>query len=415
MRVNNFLGGISLIFFSISLAACTEVSSPNQASSELTPSIYINSYQDVNQVECLSGSTVPTSSPEEDSIFPKVDQTDHKRGSLNPIVTIIEYSDFQCPGCVALSQELRKLDDKYPTELQVVFRQLPLYDIHDKAFIAAQATELAGDENKFWDLHDLLYDNFGTWVSMSPENYSIWLVDQVASIGLDPSFFKINLGNKLIIERVQSKLEEGLSIGLRSTPFLLINGEIYYGPTDYKNLAQIIELVKLGKRQFTNCPEMLIDPLKQYIATLQTEKGDIIVQLFADKAPFTVNSFVFLSRNGWYDDNTFFKVINGFAFTGDPSGTGLGGPGFFYGNELDNSINFDQPGVVAMMNSGLENNGSQFFITTTSQPELNGSYTIFGQVISGLDVLFELTPRDPETDKDPLPGDLLIKVTISEN
>jgi len=415
MFSNKFFSKFSLMLLIILLTACAEVPRATPALIDVTPMKYINLLPEGNLAGCLSITSDPILGPEEKSLFPKVNQNDHVRGAQNADVTIIEYGDFQCPGCAVLATELAKLDKIFTSELQVVFRQLPLYDIHDKALMAAQATEIAGDEGKFWELHDLLYENFGSWVSLGPEDFTNWLVDQVESIGMDPTAFQKKINSPEMIDRVKSDLELALSIGLRSTPFLLINGQIYNGPTDYKSLAQIIGLIELGKRQFTSCPEMVIDPLKQYIATLQSEKGDIVVQLFADKAPFTVNIFVFLAQSGWYDNITFHKVVQGLVYTGDPSGTGMGGPGFIYDNELDGSLNFDQPGVVAMMNSGLDTNGSQFFITTSSQKELIGRYTIFGQVISGMDVLSKLTPINPETDANPLAGDSLIKVTVIEN
>ena len=364
---------------------------------------------------CQSISADPTSGPDDVSLFPKVEQNDHVRGMVTADVTIIEYGDFQCPGCAALASELTKLGKTFPSELRIVFRQLPLYDIHDKALAAAQAAEVASDEGKFWEMHDLLFENYGSWISMTPGDFNKWLIEQAGSIGLEPATFQNKMSSQEIIDRVNNLLDQGLSIGLRTTPFLLINGQMYNGPSDYNSLVQIIRLISLGKRQFTSCPDMVIDPLKQYIATLQTEKGDIIIQLFADKAPVTVNSFVFLARSGWFDNITFHKVVQGIAQTGDPSGTGLGGPGFLYENEIDRSLNFNQPGMVAMVNLGLNTNGSQFFITTNPQMELNGRYTIFGQVISGMDVLSKLTLRNPDVEIDPLPGDLLIKVAILEN
>jgi len=412
---NKSYEGFLLMFLIVNLAACVDVPNATPASIAETPTKIINILPESDQAGCISISGVPTSGQDEESLFPVVDQDDHVRGSLNADVTIIEYGDFQCPGCAALAQELKKLEEANISELQVVFRQLPLYDIHDKALIAAQATEVASDEGKFWEMHDLLYEDFGYWVSMAPVDFTNWLVEQATSIGLEPIAFQKKITSPEIVDRVKSDLEKGLSIGLRSTPFLLINGQIYNGPTDNKSLSQIIGLIALGKRQFHSCPDMVIDPLKQYIATLQTEKGDIVVQLFADKAPYTVNSFVFLARSGWYDNITFHKVIQGIVYTGDPSGTGFGGPGFIYDSELDGSLNFDLPGVVAMLNSGLDTNGSQFFITTSSQKELDGRYTIFGQVITGMDVLSKLTPRNPEVDRDLLSGDLLIKVTVVEN
>ena len=160
---------------------------------------------------------------------------------------------------------------------------------------------------------------------------------------------------------------------------------------------------------------MTIDASKQYIATLHTEKGDILLQLYPEKAPLAVNSFVFLTRQGWFDDITFHRVLPGFmAQTGDPSGTGQGNPGYFFKNEYDPTLEFDKAGVVGMANSGPDTNGSQFFITYGPAPHLNGGYTIFGKVLSGMDVLEELTPRNPQPGVSLPPGDKLISLTIEE-
>ena len=160
---------------------------------------------------------------------------------------------------------------------------------------------------------------------------------------------------------------------------------------------------------------MVIDPLKQYIATIETEKGDIVLELFPDIAPMTVNSFVFLSRDGWLDGVTFHRVLPGFmAQGGDPSGTGMGGPGYAFKNETSPDLKFDREGLLAMANSGPDTNGSQFFITYGPAEHLNGSYTIFGEVLEGMDVVNSLTPRDPSQGGALPPGDLIIRITIQE-
>jgi len=129
----------------------------------------------------------------------------------------------------------------------------------------------------------------------------------------------------------------------------------------------------------------------------------------------TVNSFLFLARHGWYDNITFHRVIPDiFAQTGDPSGTGKGNPGYYIITEIDPSLTFDKPGKVAMVNSGPDTSGSQFFITYAPTTQFNGQYTIFGEVLSGMDVLKQLTPRDPKPGTDTPPGDKLINITIQE-
>jgi cyclophilin family peptidyl-prolyl cis-trans isomerase len=171
----------------------------------------------------------------------------------------------------------------------------------------------------------------------------------------------------------------------------------------------------LEKNQFTACPPMTVDSNKEYFATLHTDKDDIKIQLFADKAPIAVNNFIFLAKQGWYDNVTFHRVLPEFvAQAGDPSGTGFGGPGYAFVNEVSPDLKFDQPGRVGMANSGKDSNGSQFFITFAPTPQLDGGYTIFGQVIEGMDVAKSLTPRDPSQTLDLPPGDKIKSIDIEE-
>ena len=174
------------------------------------------------------------------------------------------------------------------------------------------------------------------------------------------------------------------------------------------------ELSSMSQMQWSNPPEMTIDSTKSYSATLQTENGDIILQLFAAEAPFTVNNFVFLARQGYYDGVTFHRVIAGFmAQGGDPTGTGAGGPGYNFDDEVDNDLSFDRQGLLAMANAGPGTNGSQFFITYAPTPHLTGKHTIFGEVIQGMDVALAIPPRDPQRDNDP--GVVIESISIVEN
>jgi peptidylprolyl isomerase len=167
-------------------------------------------------------------------------------------------------------------------------------------------------------------------------------------------------------------------------------------------------------KQYSAPPAMTIDPSKKYLATFKMQKGgEFVIQLYPNKAPITVNSFVFLAREGFFDEVTFHRVIDGFmAQGGDPSGTGTGGPGYQFVNE-DSDLKFDKAGVVAMANAGRDTNGSQFFITFGPAENLNGGYTIFGQVVSGMEVVNNLTRRDPQVSPS-YTGDVIGSVTIKE-
>lgn len=310
---------------------------------------------------------------------------------------------------------LAQLQQENPEDVRLVFRDFPLNSIHDKAALAAQAAAAAAEQGKFWEMHDLLFAAQNEWSSFTPEVFEEWLPEKAELIGLDKEQFVSDLSREDIVQRVNDSWENGKSIGLPGTPFILINGQIYGGPLDYGNLNKIVSLLAISERQYKSCPPIVIDPARQYLARIATEKGEIVIELFADKTPNTVNNFVFLAKDGWYDNVTFHRVIEGIvAQTGDPTSTGIGNPGYFIDNEIHPSLKYDRPGMVGMANSGPNTNGSQFFITMVPAPTLDGGYTLFGQVISGMDVLSSLTPRDPQPGANLPPGDKVIRVTIEE-
>ena len=166
--------------------------------------------------------------------------------------------------------------------------------------------------------------------------------------------------------------------------------------------------------QWSSPPTMQIDPSKSYEAVFKTKIGDFRVRLFPEQAPVTVNNFVFLARQGYYDNTTFHRVLPDFmAQGGDPTGTGGGGPGYTFEDEFDPDLQFDKPGLLAMANRGPDTNGGQFFITYAPTPHLNGLHTIFGEVVDGADVLSSLRPRDPQANPD-YQGDGLVSIEIIE-
>lgn len=165
--------------------------------------------------------------------------------------------------------------------------------------------------------------------------------------------------------------------------------------------------------QYSTPPALLINTNGKYTATMQLAKGgNIVIELYASKAPFTVNNFIFLACKGFYDGTSFHRVLEDFmAQGGDPTGTGMGGPGYEFQNEYSD-LSFDKAGVVAMANAGPDTNGSQFFITFGPTEWLDGGYTIFGQVIQGMDVVMSITLRDPQLNPS-FTGDVIQRVVIS--
>jgi cyclophilin family peptidyl-prolyl cis-trans isomerase len=166
-------------------------------------------------------------------------------------------------------------------------------------------------------------------------------------------------------------------------------------------------------KQYKSPPEMALDPAKDYYATFHTKHGTIRVKLYAQEAPITVNNFVFLAREGFYDGTTFHRVIKNFmAQGGDPTGTGTGGPGYKIKDEFHPKLRHSRAGILSMANAGPNTGGSQFFITHTSTPHLDNRHAVFGEVVDGISVLLQIRERDPQRAREP--GDTIERIEIEE-
>ena len=163
-------------------------------------------------------------------------------------------------------------------------------------------------------------------------------------------------------------------------------------------------------------PAMTIDASKTYVATVKTERGDFKIKLRPDLAPHHVNSFIFLAKDGYFDHVTFHRVLPGFvAQAGDPTGTGGGGPGYLLNDEFTNAVQYTR-GIVGMARTNVNNSaGSQWFVTYARASNLDGQYTIFGEVTEGMEVVDCITPRDPSRNPNAAPGDKIISITIDES
>lgn len=398
------------------LAGCTPAR-PTPITTDLaqiTPLVVHEVSTPTEAPRCSQVSVEPTPGPDVPSLFPRVSDLDHISGPADAPVTLVVYSDFQCDVCDEYETLFARLRQEHPLDLRFVFRLYPQLATYDKSGLAAQAAEAAALQGKFWEMNDLLFVRHTEWLDLSPEAFQSWLLTQASALGLDAARFQADLSSDAVKDKVLAAYDFGRKNGL-VVPLVLINGQIVQPPFNHYTLDQTVRLIALGKRQFKSCPDWVIQPGKQYLATLHTEKGDVVIQLFADLVPNTVNNFVFLARQGWYDNITFHRVISGVVVqTGDPSGTGLGNPGYLINTESVPTLKFDRPGMVGMTSPAPDANGSQFFILLQPNPQLDGQYTLFGQVISGLDVLQKLTPRDPQFGVDTPPGDRLFRVTITE-
>jgi cyclophilin family peptidyl-prolyl cis-trans isomerase len=175
-----------------------------------------------------------------------------------------------------------------------------------------------------------------------------------------------------------------------------------------------IEAAPTRSTRFGAASEVL-ESGKDYRAEIVTNRGTLVVDLFQDDAPVTVNNFVFLALQRYYDGIVFHRVLEDFmAQTGDPTGTGTGGPGYQFGDEFVPGLGHDAKGVLSMANAGPRTNGSQFFITFTATPWLDGKHSVFGRVLEGLDVLDAITRVDPGKRGGPAP-DVIERVVIYTN
>ena len=182
-------------------------------------------------------------------MFAPVSADDHVRGTQNASVTIVVYDDFQCTDCnyLPLSQ---KIFEDHPDDVRIVYRYYPYVALFDKGELAARAAEAAAYQDKFWEMHDLLFERQTEWVDLPADSFESWVTAQAAELELDKARFTADFNSTAAITTVQAAAQEGASIGIPQLPFFLVNGQIYTGPTDYEAFNQIIDLIALGKRQY---------------------------------------------------------------------------------------------------------------------------------------------------------------------
>jgi cyclophilin family peptidyl-prolyl cis-trans isomerase len=264
-------------------------------------------------------------------------------------------------------------------------------------------------------MHDLLFERQRDWSSVSLDGARSLFVEYARELELDVDEFSTALEEGTYRENVQRAYDEAVALGLTGTPALFVNGQNYNGPREEWVLAGLAQLYSYDGPQYDSPPPMTIDPEQPYFATVETGKGTFCVELYAKQTPITVNSFVFLAEDGFYDGVPFHRVLPGFvAQTGDPTGSGFGGPGYRFEDEIDPDLTHDGPGVLSMANAGPGTNGSQFFIAYKELPDLDGKHTVFGRVVEGMDVVESLSPRDPQ--QEPYaPADEMITVTIGSS
>ncbi len=311
---------------------------------------------------------------------------------------------------------LASLVEAHEGEILFVYRHFPL-TFHDKSALTAEAAEAAGAQGAFWEMHDLLFQRYAEWANLPVDQALDVMVNYAKELDLDTEQFRQDLENHTYLQKVQESLEEAKRLNLPGTPTFFVNGRMYpFGlGLSGQALEFFIQLSKEAPPPYDAPPPQVIDPERQYLATIRTTQGDIVVELYPGQSPINVNQFVFLAQEGWYDGNSFFRVITDTAIlSGDPTDTGiLMDPGYRCEIEISPDLKFDAEGIVGLVNTTRGTTSSQFFITLSPQPDLDGHFTIIGKVIEGLDVVRALTPPDA-ADPEATPGDRIETIVIEE-
>lgn len=406
-----------MLLFLLGAAACSAGGTPTAPAAPARPSLVLPTLPATSAVSATPGTIACTSvrqpAPTPQGTPPYLRPDDHSQGPADAPVVFVMYGDYQDPHSAVMNDLLARLQQAYPDAVRRVFRPLPLLNQYDKALLAAQAAEAAARQGTFWPFHDRLFAEQAQWRDLSEADFRAYLRTLARQVGLDEARFAQDLAAPDLQAALLAARERAQRLGLPGVPLLYLNGSYYPGPWDWNSLSTLVRLRRLSAQQFTRCPPLLDERSAPHFATLHTDAGDLTLQLYPEQAPMAVSSFVFLARQGWYNGNLFFEVRPGlWARTGDPSATGLGHPGYTFVREIAPDLTFDRPGRVALYSESPNDNGSQFFVTLSAAPQLDGRYTLFGQVVEGLEVLNALPARNPGDPEAP-PGLHIRSVTVT--
>lgn len=363
-----------------------ETSVPQQANSDATPFL-----AGTGEAAAYPAATCK-------SFDTRIASSDWVQGNPDAPITMIEYSDFQCPYCANLDPVLKQLVAEYPQDVRWVFRYFPLPG-HSYSLMTARAAEAAGRQGKFWEYQEALFAHQSDWAALDSEGVDSYIQSLAVDLDLDPDQFAQDRNSEEITSVVQTAQNKAYSENISYTPFLLING-MQVQVSDLGSLEVMVDSLKANNFSPNGCPPTVLQSGKAYQATIQTAHGNIQIELYPDQAPLSVNSFVYLSQQNWFKNQSFFHLIRddstntlNFAILGNEANLGW----YELTPELSD-LKFDRPGVVGLLNSG------QVFISLNASPALNGSYTIIGQVTDGLDVVQSMSA----------PGEVIENITITE-
>lgn len=295
----------------------------------------------------------------------EISAKDHVKGPENAVMTLIEYADFQCPGCSFAYKDLRAYAEKHPDEVRIVYRHYPL-SMHELALPAAHFAEAAGIQGYFFEAADLMYENQSSWSSKSEAGFEKWFLENIESVaeGIDTEKLLQDYNDEKLHENLLSDLEKAVDSGLiASTPSIMLNYSPFANSFSESTTDKWLEIFRFKDKLFTECPEFQIDLNKKYRAEVETTKGTFEIELYAENAPLAVSNFIFLSENGWYDDMPISAVVHDYAVQfGDPSASGYLNAGYTFLKETNETDFKLDNGYVTLFEDAEDKNSSTTII-----------------------------------------------------
>lgn len=348
-----------------------------------------------------------------------VQKDDHSQGKANAPLTMIEYGDMQCPACAQLHPALKTIMSQVSDTVQLVFRHFPLTSIHDKAQITSQALEAASLQNKFWEMHDLLYEKQSDWTTATVTSVVPILNGYAKDLKLDVSQFEKDLTSQAVIDRIAHDVKDAESLQLNATPTIYLNGQAAQADAFLQEgVAAQIRAYALQRQQVISGttgnelnvakPEQVAESGSLYKMTIKTTKGDIELEIDPKLAPVNANSTLFLAQKNYFNNAP--VELNdtqiGAVLFGDA--THSGNPGYSCGIETPAANSFGQAGVVALLSGGLWNT-TELVLTYSPTVQFESQFTVIGRVTSGLDVVKTLQASDGTSS-----GDKIISTTMTK-
>jgi cyclophilin family peptidyl-prolyl cis-trans isomerase/protein-disulfide isomerase len=349
-----------------------------------------------------------------DENVPPVTDADLTYGSADATYTFITYSNFTCSHCASLEPILETLQELYPQDVRIVFRYVTTGGVSN---IAAQAAEAANKQGKFTEMKDVLFENQATWYYYSADEFRTWLNERATEFGMDVDQFNADMDDENTLNKIDYNRSMVDELGITGTPTLYLNNRQYspYQDRSIFTLATMLNVMGIADRQLGDCPTVDTNFSKDLQAVISTDKGDIVVDLYEDEAPYTVAYFKYLAENGWYNNNAVFVSTSEYILSGDPSNTLYGGPGFVFYNEISETQTLDEEGLLVSFNRfGTGYNSGLFMLTKSAVTDFSGEISIFGKVIEGMDVLNAMTDRAYSLDPAEPFYDSITSITILE-